>query len=219
MTDSIATPTSGSSAGIRFFSLLPGLEHVEIDPDADFRYGPSRARPWRPIAPSAPRGTNMIYAGILMGQPQKVIKAAKRKSNDKWTERSRIGNDVFLRMDKDNNTKLVDSGGTVVAQRDVRFRRGYSKDDATNELKRSQTEWKSKFKEELRVLQEQYMAELKVWQQEFYDNLVDDGTLVAPTNSEVQKRKSEEEHEMVMKAKTFLEGVGYTVVGPALLDA
>jgi len=94
----------------------------------------------------------MIYAGILMGQPQKVIKAAKQKSNDKWTEQSRIGNDVFLKMDKDNNTKLVDSGGTMVAQRDVHFRRGYSKDDATNELTRSQTKWKLKFKEELRVL-------------------------------------------------------------------
>ena len=68
------------------------------------------------------------------------------------------------------------------------------------------------------MLQKQYTAELKVWQQEFYDHLVDDGTLDAPTDSEVQKYKSEEKHEMVMKVKTFLEGVGYTVVGPALLD-
>ena len=47
---------------------------------------------------------------------------------------------------------------------------------------------------------------------------MDDGTLDAPTDSEARKRKSEE-HEMVMKAKAFLEGVGYTVVGPAPLDA
>ena len=121
-------------------------------------------------------------------------------------------------MSKDNNTKLVDSKGTMVAQWDVHFRCGYSKNDATNELKWSQIKWKSKFEKELWVLQEQYMTELKVWQQEFYDDLVDDGTLDAPTDSETWKRKSEE-HEMVMKAKAFLEGVGYTVVGPAPLDA
>jgi len=47
---------------------------------------------------------------------------------------------------------------------------------------------------------------------------VDDSTLDAPTNSKVQKHKSKEEHKIVIKVKTFLEGVGYTVVGPALLD-
>ena len=93
-----------------------------------------------------------------------------------------------------------------------------SRESLTNELTRSQTNWKSKSEEELQVLQEQYMTELKVWQQEFYDHLVDDGTLNASTDFEAWKHKLKE-HEIVIKAKAFLKGIRYTVIDLAPLNA
>src|SRR5436305_4645232 len=62
---------------VHFFTAIPGLEHIEIDPSNVPKCGPLRARPWRPQTLQQLHGTNMEWVGLLMGQPNMVLKPGK----------------------------------------------------------------------------------------------------------------------------------------------
>ena len=104
---------------IHFFTLIPGLQHITIDPAAVPDCGPLRARPWKPLPLSQPHETNMAWVGILMGAPEKVFKPAKCKAGKKWVITDRMENDVYMRLKKSGSHQFVDSAGTIVAEKDI----------------------------------------------------------------------------------------------------